>query len=86
VAVTLAAVSGLGATACQISLVPYCAFARRRSCHVTPPPVTVANVCAPDAVGPSELTKARRSSLLAVVVNAGDTMVRLFVPWLVVTS
>ena len=85
-AVIRALVSGLGATACQISLAPYCAFARRRSCQVTPPPVTVANVCAPEAVGPSELMNASSSSLLAVVVRFGDTTSGWAVPWFVVTS
>src|SRR3954454_5238312 len=75
VAVIFWLVSTADAAAVQISLVPYCTLVRRRNVHVTPPPATPEKVCAPEAVGPSEVTNATSSSFAADVVNAGDTTV-----------
>ena len=68
-AVTVAAVSGSEAVADQTSEVPDCPLARPTSFQVSPLPVTVAD-WAPGE-GPSEDTKARRSSFDFVVLNAG---------------
>src|SRR4051795_5132130 len=69
VAVKVAAVSGFGATACQISAVPGCEFWRLRSVQVRPPPETPLNETAPEPLGPSELRKASSSSLDWLVVR-----------------
>jgi hypothetical protein len=74
VAVTVALVSVVGALAAQISAVPAWVLARRRRRQVSPPPVTFEKVCDPPAAGPSELTKASRSSPGAVVEKVGEAM------------
>src|ERR1700756_5369105 len=70
---TVALVSGLGATVAQISASPACVLLRLSSVHVSPDPLTVA-VCDDDD-GPSSATKAIRSSLSAEVENVGVVMV-----------
>src|SRR3954454_7165164 len=82
----VAAVSGVGATAVQISLVPNWPLARRRRVHVTPPPVTVENVCAPGDSGPSEVMNATSSSFAAVVLKAGETIDVAAAVWFVLTT
>ena len=83
VAVTVALVSGPGATACQISAVPSCALARCRRVQVRPPPATEAN-CA--ALEPSDDANASTSSFVPVVVSPVAATVVAAVPWCFVTS
>ena len=60
-AVTTILLTTAGATACQISLVPFCVFDRSRRLQVKPPPVTDENDCRVPAL-PSDMMKARMSS------------------------
>jgi len=85
VAVTVVAVSGPGATACQISAVPAWVFWRLRRVQVRPPPETPLNEMVPLPLGPSELRKARISSFDCVVVMAGEVIVVPAVLWWVMT-
>jgi hypothetical protein len=68
VAVTVALLSGPGATAVQISDVPACVLVRCRSRQVRPPPVTPEKLTGPPW-GPSEVTNATTSSFDPVVVS-----------------
>lgn len=80
VAVTVAFDSGPGAMACQISAVHGCVLVLCRSVQLSPAPVTAAIRAELAQFGPSELMKARRSSLEPVVVTPGALMVVELVP------
>jgi hypothetical protein len=67
-------VSGLAATAAQISAVPGWAFVRWRSVHVRPPPVTDEKACESPVPGPSDVRNATRRSLALEVAMAPDVM------------
>lgn len=81
VAVMVAFESGPGATACQISAVPGCVLVLCRSVQLSPAPETAAIRAELAEFGPSELMKARISSLEAVVVTPVVLIVVVLVPW-----